>query len=122
MIGSPPNNQLYYIQNGSYLQFQVLATYDQIQEQLGKPNIDDDTSKVRVSWAVRHQDGRELAIWDYNQFKTPLDNIMAWNAWGDITLADDLFIYRNCIIMLPSLIMRNSFPDKYINIIFILPQ
>ena len=92
MIGSPPNNQLYYIQNGSYLQFQVLATYDQIQEQLGKPNIDDDTSKVRVSWAVRHQDGRELAIWDYNQFKIPLENIMAWNAWGDITLADDLFI------------------------------
>ena len=46
MIGPPPNNRLYYIQNGSYLQFQVLATYDQIQEQLGKPNIDDDMSKV----------------------------------------------------------------------------
>ena len=92
MIGSPPNNQLYYIQNGSYLQFQVLATYDQIQEQLGKPKIDDDMSKVRVSWAVRHQDGRKLAIWDYNQFKVPLENIMSWNAWGDMTLASDLFI------------------------------
>ena len=92
MIGPPPNNRLYYIQNGSYLQFQVLATYDQIQEQLGKPNIDDDMSKVRVSWAVRHQDGRTLAIWDYNQFKVPLENIMSWNAWGDMTLANDLFI------------------------------
>ena len=92
MIGPPPNNRLCYIQNGSYLQFQVLATYDQIQEQLGKPNIDDDMSKVRGSWAVRHQDGRKLAIWDYNQFKVPLDNIMSWNAWGDMTLANDLFI------------------------------
>ena len=92
MIGPPPNNRLYYIQNGSYLQFQVLATYDQIQEQLGKPNIDDDMSKVRVSWAVRHQDCRKLAIWDYNQFKVPLENIMSWNAWGDMTLANDLFI------------------------------
>ena len=49
-------------------------------------------SKVRVSWAVRHQDGRKLAIWDYNQFKVPLENIMSWNAWGDMTLANDLFI------------------------------
>ena len=92
MIGPPPNNRLCYIQNGSYLQFQVLATYDQIQEQLGKPNIDDDMSKVRVSWAVRHQDGRKLAIWDYNHFKVPLENIMSWNAWGVMTLANDLFI------------------------------
>ena len=92
MTDSPPNNQLCYIQTGSYFQFQVLTTYDQIQEQLGKPNIADDTSKVRVSWAVRHQDGRKLAIWDYNQFKIPLENIMSWNAWGDITLASDLFI------------------------------
>ena len=92
MIGPPPNNRLCYIQNGSYLQFQVLATYDQIQEQLGKPNIDDDMTKVRVSWAVRHQDGRKLAIWDYNQFKVPLENIMSWSAWGDMTLANELFI------------------------------
>lgn len=87
---------------GFYL---IGISYRELVEQLGEPiqsnsiSIIDDRiraeisidDKVRVKFGAIHDDGRRLAVWDWKAGYIPLSELKEWSAWGDKTLAHELF-------------------------------
>lgn len=86
--------------DGSDREFYLIGpSYSYMVEVLGEPNVKDDPDKVDASWAVRHDDGREVAFWNYKNgpaylgAEASMDDIDRWSAWGDKELAHELFPY-----------------------------
>ena len=74
------------------------VSYARIVEQLGEPNVQDDPTKVDASWAVQHEDGRVLCVWNYKNGQAylgkdgvPVEDILFWSYGGDKSLANELF-------------------------------
>lgn len=82
---------------GPYREFDVHVSYSTIVEKLGEPHIDDDPNKVDASWHVVDRDtGCHLAIWNYKNGPAytgegTIEDVKSWSAWGDRSLAHDLF-------------------------------
>ena len=72
----------------------VGVTYDQIVTKLGfKPNVQDDTSKVRWSWGFQVS-GHKMAIWDWRGSAD--DN--RWSFFGPSDVMADFFGERSVTV------------------------
>jgi hypothetical protein len=82
---------------GPHRQFDIHLSYSTIVEKLGEPHVDDDPNKVDASWHVVDRDtDRHLAIWNYKNGPAyigegTIEDVTSWSAWGDESLAHDLF-------------------------------
>jgi hypothetical protein len=75
----------------------LVATYEDITDRLGEPNVThlDDPDKVKASWGFQDQNGREAFIWCYNQSDPIIVTI--WSTNGDQSLLDDVFEWNERI-------------------------
>jgi hypothetical protein len=84
---------------GKFRQFTISGIpYEKIVREIGEPHVDDDPDKVDASWHVVDEDtGRHLAIWNYKNGPAytgegSVHDITYWSAWGDESLAQELFL------------------------------
>lgn len=78
-------------ETGSSRKFTVLATYKEIANALGSPNVTDmdDPVKVKASWGFEDDSGRKGFIWCY-KVSDP-ENCSIWSGDGDQELLREIF-------------------------------
>jgi len=71
----------------------LIATYCEIVDRLGEPNVThlDDPDKVGASWGFCSEDGREAFIWCYKQSNPK--GCMNWSTDGDSSLIQEVFCW-----------------------------
>lgn len=87
MTGLVPIRQI-----GSHRKFSITATYQEICDHLGQPNVTDldDAAKVSASWGfMEEKTGRMVFVWCYCVPDHRACNI--WSADGDGCLLRDIF-------------------------------
>ena len=67
--------------NGSSYQGQVLATFEQLVETFGKPEIDEEGYKVRVEWMLQFEDGTIATIYDWKE-ECHYTDVTDWHIGG----------------------------------------
>jgi hypothetical protein len=68
------------------------ASYDQIVEKVGPPNVTDmdDPIKVAASWGFEDDQGRKAYIWSYKYYGD-IEECFCWSTDGDQSLLQELF-------------------------------
>ena len=82
-------------ETGSSRTGRLSATYKEIVDKIGKPNVTDmdDESKVKASWGFKDNEGRKSFIWCY---KYPsAESCENWSVDGDKSLLKELFGENN---------------------------